>query len=1392
TIHGRVYGGWGKSGATNNKVTISQAANQNTKVSENVYGGWGFSGAAKNKVTISQAANQDTLVSGSVYGGYSENGTADSNEVTITGGTIYNDNYLCNIFGGLGYSGVTNNKVTISQAANQTTSVSGSVFGGYSVNGTADSNEVTITGGTISSYVYGGYGYSGVKNNKVAISQADAQDTWVSGAVYGGYSDGETGTAESNEVTITGGTIDNCVYGGWGDSGAAENKVVIFQTANQTTSINMEVYGGYSDGENGTADSNTVEITGGTIEETVYGGWGRSAATNNKVAISQADGQATSVGNDVYGGYSINGTSERNQVTISGGTIYNDNYLCDIYGGRGYSGATNNKVAISQADGQDTLVSGSVYGGYSDGETGTADSNEVTITGGTIYNDDYPCNIYGGWGYSGAAENKVAISQADDRTTFIGGSVYGGFSIGETGTADSNTVEITGGTITGDVYGGEGYLSANNNMVTITGGTFDETISVIHGGSAYDESTGTAANNIININAPIGVSGIRGGEAVNSSGNTLNLGATGITVGEDGVAYTQIVGIAKDLAFTNGKTILTSTGGINDVETLDVSGAANLAAATTPGTMTLLAGNPDNFTENLKVKYAGGTQAIGTGLVVKQVAGGTETLANSVTMAYDKTHRVALADSNSKVNYNIESAVTGIDLSNWNGTASALSTGWTAASGLTVTGSGFTAPTATLGTSTDILTANVEGFFDGAAIDDALKNITTDYTQKENGITISGQVLSNVKADGTNLVYASDKAAIDNVALGAITYQKGATLMDGSDAAYDYSGLDTINTNDFSMLMTEDQARTAQVQDSMTLLKGNATLGNIETEAYASQSYSYTPMTGLTVDAETTGEVEAGSGSVSYVITQNQATLLNLGQLTWNNTYTRGATEAAYINASVDGEKISFTGVDSLATGDEMLLIANYGNSIRKVRGEKFTLGSFTGKGHAYYKDGNLYYVVDRGTAEPAPDVPAENQTEEVAGQTVSQDIVGGQAQGKGESTGNTANISNGAKVLVNVDGTGGDVTGGISEGGQAQGNTANVTGGSEVAGAVIGGKSDSGLATGNAANVEGSTVGTQDGGVMGAKTDTGEATSNTANVTNGSTVYGPVSGAISTSGNVSQNTANVTGSVIQPNALHSDTAADVYGAHTDSGEARENAVNVTGSTVENGNVIGGDSTSGSVSQNTANVTGGSSVNGAVIGGQTEGGTATQNEAAITGTKTIVTGNVTGGTSQTGTAEGNVAKIQSGSNVTGDVTGGVTQSGAAQDNEVKIAGKGTAVTGNVMGGTSVTGRTQGNKANITGGSSVKGEVTGGVSRDGQAANNEASINGGSQLEGSVTGGSSTSGSVTGNQATVAGSSQIDGSVYGGTSDKGTASGNVAAVEGNSTVTESVVGAASEK
>ncbi|MBE6096864.1 MAG: autotransporter outer membrane beta-barrel domain-containing protein [Schwartzia succinivorans] len=697
--------------------------------------------------------------------------------------------------------------------------------------------------------------------------------------------------------------------------------------------------------------------------------------------------------------------------------------------------------------------------------------------------------------------------------------------------------------------------------------------------------------------------------------------------------------------------------------------------------------------------------------------------ANGVTIGGTVTGNVTTESE--EVKYSVTGkSVDSVNISNWdyNGTPYNVSTNhWTKnTGGISVTGSGFTQPPTGAVADYTILLSDTDDFFKDAKIDDSIKyKPSGTYSETDSGITLSGQQAKGVIAsdDGQSLIYRVGAASISSIVLGSAVYTKDGVYLDKSGAFYDYSNVSTLNTNSFSISMTQDQKKGAAVGDSMTLLKGNGTLNDIAGKEAGANNYSYEKAAGLSVDGKVTGNVSASGGNVLYTVADNSAMGLNFSTVGWGSGYTREGTEV-FTKAVVDASNITFSGMDSLSAGDEMELVSNFGDSVNKTRGGVFTLSNGkTGKGHAYWKEGKLYYVVDRGTDEaPAADKDAIKEGDDVSGGEKKGDVTGGEATGNGTAKENETTVENGAKIKTNDDGTGGDVIGGKSDNGPSTGNTANVKGGSEVEGDVKGGHSDGGNTTGNIASVTG-----------------------------GSKVGGDVTGGSSTNGTSVQNTANVSGSEVDGN---------IYGGKG-GGNVTSNTASVTNSDVK-GNVYGGKSSSGEASSNTAEVTGGT-VDGAVYGGYSETGTASNN--TVTARNVNIRDYLYGGKSKIRSSEDSV-NFEDGT-VLGIIGGGCAE---AVNNTVTVA-NGT-VQEHAFGAFAEETAT-GNIVTVTGGT-INGSVIGGYGGTTAADSNTVNLSGGTVLGNTFA--SSTLGGLT-----------IDGGVYGGYSESGTTKNNTVNLSGTADI-----------
>lgn len=489
------------------------------------------------------------------------------------------------VYGGNAADGsALNNQLSITKEA----SVNGSAYSGYSSNGEASGNTLKITRtGTIYESAEGRYVNSGsgaVSCNKVFMESGEVVQSINSGSTGG------SGDATGNSIELSGGTVTVSVYGGVSAGGNAKgNSVTIGGGSIDAKAGN--VYGGVTlTSESAESSGNYLYIKeSGTVDANAYGGYsGFGSALKNIVTMTGG-----TVGDCLYGGRvseKSNGEASYNEVTISGGTVSND-----VIGGYSQNGdASGNKVTI-----QDVTVNGYAEGGYSGG--GSVTGNTLAFSGNSYVKE----NAYGGLLYFAdgtVSGNKVLLSGGT-----VSGQAAGGMSfLGDAVEVSGNEITVTGGTIEEGVYGGLAQLGGNasGNTVTISGGTINK---YVYGGSA---DSGTASNNTVNIYGGTFKSDTRlyGGFSDDSSGNTLNFYTKGITV--DKLGYFQNLSFYVPEDTTAGETILTVT------STADVSGASIRASVydsmkMSPGdTITLIDGRSGLTAEDTDYGMMSGSSTV--------------------------------------------------------------------------------------------------------------------------------------------------------------------------------------------------------------------------------------------------------------------------------------------------------------------------------------------------------------------------------------------------------------------------------------------------------------------------------------------------------------------------------------------------------------------------------------------------------------------------------------------------------------------------------------------------------------------------------------------------------------------------------------------------------------
>ena len=466
---------------------------------------------------------------------------------------------------------VTGNTVNISDTAN----VNDNVYGGYTYYGKVSNNTVNLNGGTVYK-VYGGYTTGGAAETNhvvmnggvVGITTSGGRTVFSGGKLNGAYSynsSGNSGNVTGNTVTIDKGTVMADIYGG--NTEAKNNK-------------------------SGDAIKNIVTINGGTLAGDIYGGYSRAEGDPSgkggvlnkaKVEINGSNVETQGV-RFIYGGYTYgnNGPSEstiayKNAVTISGGTFNNNTEVTGGYSNLYY--AKLNTVSITE---DFTSTVGDVTGGISVYDT--AKENTVTIAGGIV------SNVYGGSG-TVAEKNSVNITGGTVSGEVCGGKAQLGAAGGDTAN-DGNKVTISGGTVEGVVYGGYTYSgdakynsvtinesgqvnntvyggysntgAVNNNTVSISGGIAD--FGVVGGYS----KTGAVTNNKVTITSGTIIDSIMGGNTFNNDNNSGDVKYNAVSISGD--AKIRAEGIIGGLSWNSdaiGNTVTISGGSFEPLDPTD-------------------------------------------------------------------------------------------------------------------------------------------------------------------------------------------------------------------------------------------------------------------------------------------------------------------------------------------------------------------------------------------------------------------------------------------------------------------------------------------------------------------------------------------------------------------------------------------------------------------------------------------------------------------------------------------------------------------------------------------------------------------------------------------------------------------------------------------------------
>ena len=750
-----------------------------------------------------------------------------------------------------------------------------------------------------------GMGWKGLKGH---MALALAVSLWIAGG----------GAAWAEEITVH--NEESVAY----INCSGDGNTIIVESGGSVTGS-----GGSDAGASITGGVNNNEITvAGTVRYRVNGGYsGYSSVSGNHVTVSGE------VKNYVYGGNSNYGSQVSDNHVIVTGKVVNQ---C-VYGGRvlDSGSATGNSVTVNGG-----TVDNRVYGGATD--TGSAINNTVTLHNATIGGD-----VYGGYGSSSCFDkktgNKLILSGA---STAQG--VYNFATIelpstltwsetspvlSATSFSNCDTLDITSATaLANHTAPGTMTLLASNTandfanmtlkystaaaaVIPATGQVVKSTAktSTVNGvGLAYNNThTVTIANSNKSITYTVA-----------NYANKITLGT--ITWSKDGTARALTAG---DYTF-NGSTVI-------DTSNFTFMKPSDLGAG---DSMTLLS-NATGLTAGDSIAHSQSYANYDNCIKLNA------TLNGNITRTADTLGYTATGTTLDSVN-----------LANWNGTTTAVPTGWTSNLGEnSIMAAGFTAPTINAGESKNILTTTTGNFFNDNQITGALKyTASAESSDTVSGVTLTGSESKGVKAsaDGKALVYERSNFNVNNVSFGSMAWGTGRTAngagYDYTNAAVDLRGLTFSNPQNISAGTT-------------TLLTANSSLGDV-TEPTRNISYGYSPVSGLTVNATVNGSVSKSGNDIIYTTTANNASKLTFGNVEWKDTgalMTR-PNNITFAGADVDTTNINFTNIKELEANKNMTLVSDFGGSVGTITGTKYKVGStLQGEGKASLEGNNLIFTTD-------------------------------------------------------------------------------------------------------------------------------------------------------------------------------------------------------------------------------------------------------------------------------------------------------------------------------------------------------------------------------------------------------------------------------------------------
>ena len=448
---------------------------------------------------LKDAAPANVVVRGDISGftgGYSASGGSSIRIESQLADSVNFSGSTGGILELAGIDGAQKKNITVYSTSNTTTSGSVFMYGNTPIIG-KNSND----GGTLGAN--GGYIYFGGNNE---------------------YSATEKISHTFDSTTVLGNTAGNVAIGGSGEGSSMEDGADIVVDGVKMYSLT----GGGADGASVKGDI-SLTVKSGEVENLVGGGRGGVHVGNTSITVENG-----SVSN-IYGGDQFGGKVEGDiNISVKGGkvgTIYGSNYSSNTPNAENFNGVSGD-VTIDISGGEINHIRGGINSNNA-GDVAIA-KQKMVLNGDVVINvgGDAHIGAYDGesilaTGGSYASVNGTTTVNVSDNAV-VDGIIAGGASRTDESGVKSSNINISGGTLNGDVYaGGLKYSSVSGNTaVNISGGEINADV---YGGGAV--GTSVKGNSTISltgstavINGTLYGGGLNGGTV--EGVKTLNLGTS--------------------------------------------------------------------------------------------------------------------------------------------------------------------------------------------------------------------------------------------------------------------------------------------------------------------------------------------------------------------------------------------------------------------------------------------------------------------------------------------------------------------------------------------------------------------------------------------------------------------------------------------------------------------------------------------------------------------------------------------------------------------------------------------------------------------------------------------------------------------------------------------------